>query len=185
MRLGSLFSGIEGFGLAAKLLGIETVFSCEIDSFCREVIRKNFSKTTIYEDIRKTDFIQYRGEIDILTGGFPCQPFSVAGQRKGAGDDRYLWPEMLRVIDEVRPTWVIGENVAGITSMVQPCEVISVENHSDLFGEDNYTIETERAEYVIETVCRDLEGIGYSVQPFIIPACAVGAPHRRDRDKAI
>lgn len=110
-----------------------------------------------------------------------CQPFSVAGQRKGSGDDRYLWPEMLRVIDEVRPTWVIGENVAGITSMVQPGEVISVENHSDLFGEDNYSIETERAEYVIETVCRDLEGIGYSVQPFIIPACAVGAPHRRDR----
>lgn len=110
-----------------------------------------------------------------------CQPFSVAGQRKGAGDDRYLWPEMLRVIDEVRPTWVIGENVAGITSMVQPCEVINLENYSDLFGEDSYTIETERAEYVIETVCRDLEGIGYSVQPFIIPACAVGAPHRRDR----
>lgn len=177
----SVFSGIEGFGLAALWAGIETVFSCEINGFCREVIKRNFPKTTIYEDIRSTDFRQYRGQIDILTGGFPCQPFSVAGQRKGSGDDRYLWPEMLRVIDEVRPTWVIGENVAGITSMVQPGEVINVENHSDLFGEDNYTIETERAEYVIETVCRDLEGIGYSVQPFIIPACAVGAPHRRDR----
>lgn len=181
MKHASVFSGIEGFGLAALWAGIETVFSCEINGFCREVIKRNFPKTTIYEDIRSTDFRQYRGQIDILTGGFPCQPFSVAGQRKGSGDDRYLWPEMLRVIDEVRPTWVIGENVAGITSMVQPCEVISVENHSDLFGEDNYSIETERAEYVIETVCRDLEGIGYSVQPFIIPACAVGAPHKRDR----
>ena len=181
MKHASVFSGIEGFGLAALWAGIETVFSCEINGFCREVISINFPKAIIYEDVRDADFSIWRGKIDILTGGFPCQPFSVAGQRKGARDGRYHWPSTRNIIDIVRPPWFIGENVAGITSMVQPGEVINVENHSDLFGEDNYAIETERAEYVVETVCRDLEGIGYSVQPLIIPACAVGAPHRRDR----
>lgn len=108
-----------------------------------------------------------------------CQPFSVAGKRKGKEDDRYLWPEMLRVIRETQPTWVVGENVGGIVSMVQPGTQVKMECETSLFEEDYYT--KEEQEYVIETVCKSLECEGYSVQPLLIPACAVGAPHRRDR----
>lgn len=131
--------------------------------------------------LQKTDFRQWRGRIDILTGGFPCQPFSLAGQRKGADDNRYLWPHMLRAIQEIRPAWVIGENVAGILTMVQPGEETEVGSQTSLFGEDNRKRILLRQEYVVETICKDLEREGYSVQPMLIPACAVGAPHRRDR----
>ena len=110
-----------------------------------------------------------------------CQPFSVAGQRKGAGDNRYLWPEVVRVIREVRPTWVVGENVAGILTMVQPGEETEMEFQTSIFGEDYRKRVLQRQEYATETICRDLEREGYSVQPVVIPACAVGAPHRRDR----
>lgn len=110
-----------------------------------------------------------------------CQPFSVAGQRKGADDDRYLWPQVVRAIHEIRPAWVVGENVAGILTMVQPGEEVEVGSGSTLFGESDRKRVLLRQEYVIETVCRDLEREGYEVQPFVIPACAVGAPHRRDR----
>ena len=109
-----------------------------------------------------------------------CQPFSTAGKRKGAEDDRYLWPEMLRAIREIQPSWVVGENVAGILTMVQPGSEFEMGSESTLFGEDNEICE-RRQQYVVDTVCRDLEREGYSVQPFVIPACAVGAPHRRDR----
>lgn len=117
---------------------------------------------------------------DDLTGGFPCQPFSVAGQRKGADDNRYLWPEMLRVIRETRPLWVIGENVAGITNMVQPGSETDVETKSDQ-DEENYKETILEQEYIINTICDDLEREGYSVQPIIVPACGVGAPHKRYR----
>ena len=117
----------------------------------------------------------------MLTAGFPCQPFSVAGQRKGADDDRYLWPQVVRAVREIRPAWVVGENVAGILTMVQPGEEAEVGSGSTLFGESDRKRVLLRQEYVIETVCRDLEREGYEVQPFVIPACAVGAPHRRDR----
>lgn len=110
-----------------------------------------------------------------------CQPFSLAGQRKGADDNRYLWPQMLRVIREIRPTWVVGENVAGILTMVQPGAEVEVGGQASLFGEDYRKRVLHRQEYVIETICRDLEREGYAVQPLLIPACAVGAPHRRDR----
>lgn len=110
-----------------------------------------------------------------------CQPFSVAGKRKGADDNRYLWPHMLRAIREIRPTWVIGENVAGILTMVQPGEEVEVGNQTSLFGEGSRKRVLLRQEYVVETICKDLEREGYSVQPMLIPACAVGAPHRRDR----
>ena len=110
-----------------------------------------------------------------------CQPFSVAGQRKGANDDRYLWPQVVRAIHEIKPTWVVGENVAGILTMVQPGEEVEVGSGSTLFGETDRKRVLLRQQYVIETVCRDLEREGYEVQPFVIPACAVGAPHRRDR----
>jgi DNA (cytosine-5)-methyltransferase 1 len=151
----SLFSGIGGFDLAADRMGWQNVFNCEIDPFCRKVLAYHFPDAKQYEDVKTTDFTIYRGHIDVLTGGFPCQPFSLAGKRKGSDDNRYLWPEMLRAIREIEPRWVVGENVFGIV------------NWSDGM--------------VFEQVQSDLEDAGYEVQPYIIPACAVDAPHRRDR----
>lgn len=180
MNHASLFSGIGGFDLAAKEVGWNNVFQCEIDPFCQSVLKYYFPKTVLYEDIKRTDFTSWKGKIDVLTGGFPCQPFSVAGQRKGADDNRYLWPEMLRVIRETRPLWVIGENVAGITNMVQPGSETDVETKSDQ-DEENYKETILEQEYIINAICDDLEREGYSVQPIIVPACGVGAPHRRDR----
>lgn len=109
-----------------------------------------------------------------------CQPFSCAGKRNGSEDDRYLWNEVFRVIDEVRPTWFIGENVAGITTMVLPGEEVKVGSYSDICGE-SYSMYEKRQRYVIDQIRLDLESIGYTVQPVVIPACAIGAPHRRDR----
>ncbi|MDR1525962.1 MAG: DNA cytosine methyltransferase [Tannerella sp.] len=180
MTHGSLFSGIGGFDLAAQWCGWTNIFQCENDPFCQRVLKYYFPKTILYEDIKTTDFTEWNGRIDILTAGFPCQPFSNAGQRRGTDDDRYFWPEVKRIIRETQPPWFVGENVTGITSMVQPGSEIEVENPSYLFGED-YTETVLRQEYVIETICGDLEREGYSVHPVIIPACAVEAPHRRDR----
>ena len=151
MKHGSLFSGIGGFDLAAQWAGWDNMFQVEIDPFCRKVLKKNFPDVAKYEDIKKFDGEKYANTIDVISGGFPCQPFSVAGKQRGKKDDRYLWPEMLRIISEVRPTWVIGENVTGIINL----------------GLDN--------------VLFDLENTGYTCQSFIIPACAQNAPHRRDR----
>lgn len=176
----SLFSGFGAADLAAEWMGWKNAFWCEIDPFPRRVLQYWFPNSIGYEDIKTTDFTTWRGRIDVLTGGFPCQPFSVAGRRKGAEDDRYLWPEMLRAIREIRPTWVVGENVAGILTMVQPGREVEVEHQASMFeagGKETISV----LEYVVETVCRDLEREGYSVQPVVVPACAVGAPHRRDR----
>lgn len=161
-------------------MGWENLFHCEINEWCQKVLRFHFPKSIQYEDITRTDFTPWRGKVDVLTGGFPCQPFSTAGKRRGAEDDRYLWPEMLRAIREIRPAWVIGENVAGITSMVQPGSEVTVESQASLFETSDKETLLEQ-EYVIETVCRDLEREGYSVQPILIPACGVGAPHKRYR----
>lgn len=180
MTHGSLFSGVGGFDLAAEWMGWENLFHCEINEWCQKVLRFHFPKSIQYDDITRTDFTPWRGKVDVLTGGFPCQPFSTAGKRRGAEDDRYLWPEMLRAIREIRPAWVIGENVAGITSMVQPGSEITVESQASLFETSDKETLLEQ-EYVIETVCRDLEREGYSVQPILIPACGVGAPHKRYR----
>lgn len=155
MTHASLFSGIGGFDLAAEWAGWTNVFNCEIDPFCRQVLAYHFPDAIQYEDIKTTDFRPLRGQVDVLTGGFPCQPFSLAGKRRGTDDNRYLWPEMLRAIRELSPRWVVGENVFGIV------------NWSDGL--------------VFEQVCADLENEGYEVQPYLIPACAVDAPHRRDR----
>lgn len=155
MTHASLFSGIGGFDLAAEWAGWTNVFNCEIDPFCRKVLAYHFPNAFQYEDIKTTDFRPLRGGVDVLTGGFPCQPFSLAGKRKGTDDNRYLWPEMLRAIREIAPRWVVGENVFGIV------------NWSDGM--------------VFEQVCADLEDAGYEVQSYLIPACAVDAPHRRDR----
>lgn len=154
MNHGSLFSGIGGFDLASQWCGWKNVFQVEKEPFCQKVLEKNFPHTKRYKDIyefKGENTKRYRGTIDIISGGFPCQPFSFPGRRKGKEDDRYLWPEMFRVIQEIKPNWVVGENVAGI---------IGVELDKPIF---------------------DLEDVGYEVQAFIIPACAVNAPHRRDR----
>ena len=182
LRHGSLFSGIGAAEIAAEMLGWENVFHCEINPFGRKVLEYWFPNSDSYEDITKTDFLQYRGQIDILTGGFPCQPFSYAGKRGGQEDDRYLWNEMLKVIDQVRPMWVIGENVNGITTMVESFEVTEVGSECSLFDKGNGIHRYKSTQtFTIERICRDLESKGYSVQPMLIPACSVAAPHRRDR----
>lgn len=197
MRHLDLFSGIGGFAYAVDQVwpNSEHIF-CEIDPFCQKVLAKHWPESKIYEDIRTitdtiskgtgmeesdtsrqerkdTDTSQSKmvrqgnrkvdaegvvagiSTFDLLTGGFPCQPFSQAGKRKGTADDRYLWPEMFRVIQLTKPTWIIAENVRGLVSWSEGM--------------------------VLEQVCTDLENEGYQVQPLIIPACAVNAPHRRDR----
>lgn len=155
MKLLDLFSGIGGFSLAAHWMGWETVGFVEIDPFCQKVLKKNFPNVPIYGDIKQFDGKKYNGSIDLICGGFPCQPFSTAGKRKGKNDDRFLWHEMLRVIKEVKPTWIVGENVAGLLSM----------------GNGS----------ILDDILTDLENEGYQTETFIIPACAVQAPHRRDR----
>ena len=179
MTHASLFSGIGGAELAASWTGWNNLFHCEINPFGRKILDYYFKESKSYEDITKTDFREWRGKVDVLTGGFPCQPFSLAGKRKGDKDNRYLWNEMLRAISEIRPTWVVGENVAGIVSMVESCEEIKVGHTDDIFEENN--IYRKEQEFTIERICKDFEREGYSVQPIVIPACAVGAPHRRDR----
>ena len=152
----SLFSGIGGLDLAAEWAGFRTVGQCEWADYPRAVLEKHWPGLPRWRDIRTLtgdDFFAKTGlrTVTVLSGGFPCQPFSTAGKRRGKDDDRYLWPEMLRVVQEIRPAWVVGENVAGLVSMA------------------------------LDTVLSDLEGIGYTSQAFVIPACAVDAPHRRDR----
>lgn len=175
-----LFDGIGGFGMAAAWCGIETVVSCEIGAFGSDVLASLFPAAYHHKDIRtltKT-IIDERliprfgadyGRRTILTGGFPCQPFSSTGKRRGAADDRYLWPEMLRIIGDVRPRWVIGENVAGILSMVQPAHVATLESEPDLFGAGN-ELQTKCGQYTVHRICKDFEAIGYTIRPVVIPA---------------
>ena len=179
MNHASLFSGIGGAEVAASMMGWQNLFHCEIQEFPRKVLQYWFPNSESYEDITKTDFTKWHGKVDVLTGGFPCQPFSLAGRRKGADDNRYLWPQMLRAIRQIHPTWVVGENVAGIKTMVESCQVTQMGRTDDLF-EENY-IYREESRFTLDKICADLEAEGYSVQPIVIPACSVGAPHRRDR----
>ena len=176
----STFSGIGAPEVAAEMLGWENVFHCEINPFGRKVLDYYFPKAKSYEDITRTDFSEWRDQVTVLTGGFPCQPFSYAGKRRGSEDDRYLWPFMLRCIEQVRPSWFVGENVAGITTMAFPGEDVKVGEQTDLFGACDEVYE-KHERYVLDEICESLERAGYSVQPMLIPACAVGAPHRRDR----
>jgi DNA (cytosine-5)-methyltransferase 1 len=150
-----LFAGIGGFSLGLGWAGIETVALCEIDKKCQLVLKKHWPDVRIYSDIKQLTYEKLKGDgietIDIISGGFPCQPFSSAGKQRGSEDDRHLWPEMFRIIEEIRPTWVIGENVIGIVTME------------------------------LDKALSDLEGIGYSTTPLDIPACAVDAKHQRRR----
>jgi DNA (cytosine-5)-methyltransferase 1 len=148
LKLLDLFSGIGGFSLGLERTGgFETVGFCEIDPFCQKVLRKHWPNVPIYEDVRTIDAIP----ANVISGGYPCQPFSTAGKRGGAEDDRHLWPEMYRIIKAGRPEWVVAENVAGHISMG------------------------------LDTVLSDLECAGYAWWTFVIPACALDARHRRDR----
>ncbi len=152
---GSLFSGIGGFDLAAEWMGWENAFHCEWNEFGQRVLKHYWPKAVSYGDITKTDFSRWNGTVDVISGGFPCQPYSQAGKRLGKEDERHLWPEMLRAIREVSPRWVVGENVRGLVNW--------------------------NGGLVFEEVQADLEAEGYEIQPFLLPACAVNAPHRRDR----
>lgn len=155
MTHGSLFSGIGGFDLAAEWMGWENKFHCEWNPFGQKVLKHYWPKAESFNDITKTDFTKYANTIDILTGGFPCQPYSLAGKRKGKDDDRHLWPQMCRAIREIAPRWVIGENVLGLVNW----------NGGLVFHE----------------VQSDLEAQGYEVWPYVLAAASVNAPHRRDR----
>lgn len=179
MTHASLFSGIGGAEIAAEWMGWKNLFHCEIEEFPRRVLDYWFPNAESYEDIRKTNFKKWGGKVDVLTGGFPCQPFSVAGRRDGEKDNRYLWQEMYRAIQEINPTWIVGENVAGITTMVESSKTTYLGRKTNLFDESD--LYREESVFTLERICQDLENIGYEVQPLIIPACAVGAPHRRDR----
>jgi len=156
MRLLDLFSGIGGFSYAAEKLigGYETVAFCEMDDFCQKVLKKHWPQVPIFDDVRTIDATRL-GDIDICTFGFPCQPVSQAGVQKGESDDRWLWDEIIRILQVSKPKYIIAENVKGLISI-----------------EDGL---------LIEKCLSDLEAEGYEVQPIIIPACAKNAPHRRDR----
>jgi DNA (cytosine-5)-methyltransferase 1 len=155
MKHGSLFSGIGGFDLAAEWMGWENVFHCEWNEFGQKVLHHYWPNAETFTDITKSNFTKYHGTIDILTGGFPCQPYSNAGKRQGKEDERHLWPEMLRAIREIKPKYVVGENVFGLLNW--------------------------NGGLVFDEVHTDLESEGYAVQAVVIPAAAVNAPHGRDR----
>ena len=164
------------------MLGWDNLFHCEINPFGKKVLDYWYPNSKSYDDITKTDFTEWRGRVTVLTGGFPCQPFSYAGQRRGADDDRYLWPHMFRCIDEIQPDWVVAENVAGILTMVEQGEVSEMAKQATLFDEgDGVRGYRLQETFTLQRICNDLESHGYAVQPVLIPACAVGAPHRRDR----
>jgi len=150
MKVGSLFSGIGGFDLGLERAGFEISWQVEIDEYCRQVLKKHWPAVPCHYDIRSIDW-QWVQPVDLVCGGFPCQPFSCAGKRRGAADDRYLWPEVVRCLQTIRPAWFLGENVPGLLHLG------------------------------IEHVCADLEALGYQVAVLGIPACAVGAPTVRQR----
>jgi DNA (cytosine-5)-methyltransferase 1 len=155
MTHGSFFSGIGGFDLAAEWVGWENKFHCEIEPFCQKVLNHYWPDAELFENIKTANFEKYRNKVRVISGGFPCQPYSIAGKRLGKEDDRHLWPFMLEGIRQINPDYVVGENVFGLTSWNEGL--------------------------VLEEVCLDLENEGYQVQPIIIPAAGVGAPHKRDR----
>jgi DNA (cytosine-5)-methyltransferase 1 len=155
MNHASLFSGIGGFDLAAEWMGWRNVFHVERDPFCQRVLAHHFPNSQPFDDVTTFDGRPWRGRVDLLTGGFPCQPYSTAGKRLGKDDERHLWPEMRRIISEIAPTYVVGENVRGLINW--------------------------NGGLVFEEVCVDLEALGFEVWTGIIPAAGVGAPHRRDR----
>ena len=155
LKQGTLFSGIGGPELAAHAMGWENVFHCDINEFGKKVISHYWPNSIGHGNIKETDFNIYRGRIDILTGGFPCQPYSAAGNRLGKKDDRHLWPEFARAIREIQPRWIVGENVRGLVNW--------------------------NGGLVLAEVQADLEAEGYEVQCFLFPSASVGATNIRER----
>lgn len=196
----SLFDGIGGFLLAAEGVGWKPGLSSEIDPFCKRVLKHHFPNIYHHGDIHTLNYGTINTELSarfgdwrrdgvVLTGGFPCQGFSTAGKRLGTNDNRYLWPEMLRLVQEIRPDWIVGENVAGILSMEDESglrrEVFAqvegrkITRYADF---DHYeSLYIRQAPMLVASICEDLEKEGYEVQTFVIPAASVGAPHKRDR----
>lgn len=150
MKVGSLFSGIGGFDLGLERAGMRIEWQVENNDHCREVLKKHWPKVRCHYDITHIDWRDIP-RVDLVCGGFPCQPFSLAGKQRGKSDDRYLWPEVVRCLDALRPTWFLGENVPGIINLA------------------------------LDQVCADMESLGYTVWPVCVPACAVDAPHQRQR----
>lgn len=148
--VGSLFSGIGGFDLGLERAGMRVEWQVENNEWAREVLKKHWQKVPCHYDITQIDWRDIP-RVDLVCGGFPCQPFSLAGKRRGKSDDRYLWPEVVRCLDALRPAWFLGENVPGIINLA------------------------------LDQVCADLESLGYTVWPVCVPACAVDAPHQRQR----
>lgn len=155
MKHGSLFSGIGGWSVASDQMGWDTLFCCEWDENKQYVLKHHWNNAEIYGDITNTDFTIWRGRIDILTASTPCQPFSLAGKRAGAADIRHLWPETHRAIREIQPQWFVLENVPGLVNWSKGM--------------------------VFKQIITDLENEGYEVLPFLLPACGVNAPHKRER----
>ncbi|GAB3013620.1 hypothetical protein GCM10027051_16120 [Niabella terrae] len=155
MTHGSVCSGIGGFELAAQWLGWDNKFYCEREPFCQRVLRYYWPDAKAYPDLKTADFSEWRGKIDVFTAGFPCQPFSRAGLRKGTEDDRHLWPYVVRAIQQIRPRWILCENVRGLVNWDEGV--------------------------VFHQVQADLEAEGYDVLPLLLPAACVNAPHKRER----
>ncbi|MFD5020050.1 DNA cytosine methyltransferase [Paenibacillus sp. NPDC058367] len=188
----SLFTGVAGVDLAAEWAGIRSVAFCEREPFPQKVLRKHWPDVPIYDDVctltkevlQRDGILSRTRTIDIISAGFPCQPFSAAGKRGGTDDERYLWPEVVRILQEVQPTWFVGENVAGILSMAEPDGAAQVESRTVQSGEEEDFYEavfTQQEIMLFGNICKDLEDIGYEVQPFVVPAAAVGAKHLRER----
>lgn len=162
MKVGSLFSGFGGLDRGLELAGMQTAWQVEREPFCVETLEKHWPDVPRYGDINEIDLTSL-APVGLVCGGFPCQPFSIAGERQGKEDDRHLWPRMLKVIESVEPRWVLGENVSGITSIDEGM--------------------------VLKRIFSDLETLSYTPlrgpdgEPLVlqVPACAVNAPHRRDR----
>lgn len=181
LTFASLFSGIGGADIAATAAGWEHKFWCEWDPFCQTVLKYWFNNSIGYNDITKTDFTGWRGEIDVLHASPPCQSVSVAGKRKGEADDRFLWGDAIRALAEIRPTWFTFENVAGIETMVESVPHISMVFEDGHRGETGGITRRFRRFGILNGILDLIRLQGYSVRVFNIPACAVGAPHERKR----
>jgi len=183
LTFGSLFAGVGGFDLGLERAGLRCLWQVEKDPECRRVLKARWPNVAQFEDVKNVGRENLK-RVDVICGGFPCQPFSVAGSRGGVNDDRHLWPEMRRIIAELRPTWVIGENVTGIATMVNATRDAKVEGAAIARypNEDHYdALYTRQEEMLLDAICQDLETLGYEVQPLIIPAVAVQADHVRSR----
>ncbi|MGL4526047.1 MAG: DNA cytosine methyltransferase, partial [Aestuariivirga sp.] len=179
LTVGSLFTGIGGFDLGLERAGMSIEWQVERDEWCRNRLGELWPTVPCHYDIRSIDW-RFIPRVDLVCGGFPCQPFSVAGRRRGTEDDRYLWPEVVRCLETVRPTWFLGENVPGFASMAQFIDEPPVDAEGAALGEIG-DVYHRMGRGIANEALATLEGLGYQVIPFAIPACAVDARHIRER----